>query len=429
MKRKQGIRRISAALIGLVAALSCALAPACATSDSSAGDSLIVGVPVDRCPVFYLNADANEVTGIGTDLMRAAAEAAGFTVTFKRMEEDTLKEALDNEGYDLVMPFGSAISSASGRPSVVSEDFIQMPFTLVTQGHREPPPLNGLRVGMLRTLGGAAETVRELYPSMEITLYETMPECVKALRNNQVDALLHNSYVWSYVLQRPSYSDLVVQPAAMFSMGFQAGTLDTPQGRALIERLNGGIASITDAKRQAIILDHTSRRLYRYDLSDYINQYGLAIPLIALLVASLVVILVQMQREHRREQEERVRQLIDHDPLTGLYSMSGFWKRVEELLRAHPNTPYFLSYNNIRDFKFINDSLGREAGDQLLKSWASQSQSHLTDEEAIGRIEADHFAALRHIEGEEKMRLEAKNVFEPVRDFFLRQGKENRVLI
>ena len=41
--------------------------------------------------------------------------------------------------------------------------------------------------------------------------------------------------------------------------------------------------------------------------------------------------------------EEKLRQLIDHDPLTGLLSKEGFRKRVEELLRAYPDTPYFLS--------------------------------------------------------------------------------------
>jgi EAL domain-containing protein (putative c-di-GMP-specific phosphodiesterase class I)/GGDEF domain-containing protein len=120
---------------------------------------------------------------------------------------------------------------------------------------------------------------------------------------------------------------------------------------------------------------------------------------------------------------------MDHDPLTGLLNMNGFRKRVEELLREYPDTPYFLSYNNIRDFKFINDSLGRESGDKLLQFWAEKSLENLSDKEAIGRIEADHFAVLRHIAGEERMREDEKNVFEPVHNFFIDQGKENRVQI
>ena len=425
MKGMTAIRRIVAALFCVITALSCAAISVLAAS----GDTLTVGVPTDRCPVFYLNADTGEVTGIGADLMRAVAEEAGYAVTFRAIEEGTLKEALDNEAYNVVMPFGSAIASASGHSTIVSDNLTQTPFTLVTKNGGELPPLNELRVGMLRSLSGAAETVRLLYPGIEITLYETMSESVKALRVGKVDALLHNSYVWSYVLQKPSYSDLAVQPSAMFSMDFRAGTLDTPSGRAVIARLNGGIAALTDTRRQAVVLDHTSRRLYRYDLSDYLYEYGLILLLGTLLFASLIVISVMKRRALRLEHEKKMRHLIDHDPLTGALSLKGFRKRAEELLRAHPEIPYLMTYNNIKNFKFINDSLGMEAGDELLRFWADKSIKALSDMDAIGRIEGDHFAVLRRMGGEEQMKRDEETVFQPVRDFFINRGREQRVQI
>ena len=282
---------------------------------------------------------------------------------------------------------------------------------------------------MLKSLTAGAESVNQMFPGMVIRLYDTMSECVKALRTGEVDALLHNSYVWSYVLQKPAYHDLTMQPAAMFSMDFRAAAPDTPEGRAMIERLNEGIASIPDTKRQAIILDHTSRKLYQYDVSDYLYQYGLFITLTLLLVIALIIIAIQKNRSIREEHEKRLQQILDHDPLTGALSMNGFRKRVMELLQQHPDAPYFLSYNNIRDFKFINDSLGREAGDALLRFWVAKSKENLSDDEAIGRIDADHLAVLRHISGEQRMRDDEEKVFAPVHYFFINQGIDNRVQI
>ncbi|MBR0367803.1 MAG: EAL domain-containing protein, partial [Clostridia bacterium] len=393
------------------------------------GDVLAVGVPVDRCPMVYLDADTGAVVGIGADLMRAAAAAAGYKVNFVIVEEASLKEALDNPAYDVILPFGSAIPSASGHPSAVSENLIQTPFTLVTEGTHVPTELNALRVGMLRSLSGGAETVRQLYPGIAITLYETMPESVRALRAGEVDALLHNSYVWSYVLQKPSYGDLRVQPSAMFSMDFRAGTLDTPEGRARIARLNGGIAALSDTLRQAIALDYTSRRLYRYGVGDYLYQYGLVLLLTGLLFVALIVIAVQKVRAVRMEQAEKLRRLIDHDPLTGVYSLSGFRKQVEALLRAHPDTPYLLCYVNIRNFKYINDSLGMASGDALLRYWADRTQRTLSDAEAMCRIEADHFAVLRRAGGEDKLRRDDAEVVDSVRNYFVDRGGENRVQV
>ena len=425
---KSKILSLIATVICLIIALSCFILPALAAAGENEDNALTVGVPADRCPVFYQDADTGEIVGIGVDLMRAVAENAGYDVSFICVEEPTLKEALDNEAYDIVMPFGSAVPSASGKPSIVTDNLIQTPFTLVTEGNGDLPQLNELHVGMLHSLAAGAETVQQLYPGMEITLYETMPECVKALRAGEVDALLHNSYVWSYVLQKPSYSDLKVQPGAMFSMDFRAGTLDTPQGHEIIDRLNGGIAELTDTRRQAITLDYTSRKLYQYGFSDFLYQYWMIILLAVLLVIALILVAVLKSRAVRAAHEEKIRQLVDHDPLTGVLSLDGFRKRAEELLRTHPDTPYLLAFANIKNFKFINESLGMSAGDDLLRFWAKQIMESLSNEEAVGRITADRFVVLRRNGGEEALRKDDK-ALGPVRTYFLDHGKEIRVLI
>ena len=408
--------------------LSCAVSSFAAAEDDQ-GEILTVGVPTDRCPIFYQDADTGEIVGIGVDLMRSAAKNAGYDVTFKSLEEATLKDALDNPSYDVLLPFGSAIKSTSGQTSIVSDNLLQTPFTLVTEGHHEMPPINVLKVGMLRSLSGAAETVHQLYPDIEITMYDTMQECVKALRSKEVNALLHNSYVWSYILQKPSYSDLEVQPSSMFSMDFRAGTADTSKGREIIQRLNDGIASMQDTERQAVILDYTSRRLYRMDFGDFIYKYWLFILLILLLFVALIIIGVQRVHSMRRKNEEKLQQMIDHDPLTGVFSMRGFRKRVVELLSTHPDVPYLLAYVNIKNFKFINDSLGWDAGDELLCYWADKTRKTLTDTETMCRINADRFAVLRCAGGDEKLKWDDSEVIDSVRTYFLDQGKKTRVQI
>ncbi len=403
--------------------------PALAESGEGAGEVLTVGVPTDRCPVFYQDAESGKIMGIGADLMRTAAESAGYTVSFERIGEQTLKEALDNPKYDLVMPFGSAIESAAGQSTVVSENLFQTPFTIVTEPDREVPPLNELHVGMLRSQGGVVDTVHQLYPDIEVSLYDNMAECVRALRSRKVDALLHNSYVWNYILQKPSYSDLAVQPQAMFAMDFRAGALDTPDGQAMIKLLNRGIAELTDTQRQAIILDYTSRRLYRYDLTDYLDLYGVVLLLSFLLMVSLTVSCVLYVRALRLKQEEKIRQMVDYDALTGVLTLAGFRKRVQELLRAHPDTPYMLTFSNIRGFKYLNSSLGKDACDELLRFWARRCQESQSEAEVFGRVGADCFAALICIPDEEKIRRDERDVLNPVRNYFVDRGKENQVQI
>ena len=390
--------------------------------------SITVGVPIDRCPVFYID-DSNKIVGIGAELMKAAALEAGLEVSFKSLDGLTLKEALDSEEYDIVMPFGSAIISASGKKSIVTANFMQTPFTLVTDGEKELSSLNNLRVGMLKSLGGAAETVHELYPGMEIILYDSMADSVKALRNNKVDCLLHNSYVWSYVLQKPSYHNLVVQPALMFSMDFMAGAIDNSDNRVLIDKLNKGISTLNENYIQSVTLDYTSRKLYRYDLEDYIYEYGIIAFLVVVLIVSILVIARERIKKEKRHQEEKLNNLINTDSLTGVLSMDGFRKKAEELIRNHPEIPYMISFNNINNFKFINDSFGWEWGDELLKFWTSKSLASLSEYEVMGRITGDRFAVLRKIGGDEDMNSDNKEIITPIRNFFIDRGKEYQIQI
>lgn len=392
-------------------------------------EPLIIGVPVDRCPVFYIDQDTGELVGIGVDLMRVVVRDAGYEPLFVVIREDTLKEALDNDEYDVIMPFGSAISSEAGKESIVTENIIRTPFTLVTAGDKNLPSLNEMKIGMLSSLGGVADTVEKLYMGIEITMYDSMSDCVKALREGEVDALLHNSYVWSYVLQKPSYSDLKLQPAVMFSMDFKAGTLNTPEGQVVIDRLNKGIKLLSDTRRQAVTLDYTSRRLYKYDAWDYFYMYWRGMILFVLVLAALIAYLVSRLRKQSLEQEMKVRDLLEKDPLTGALNMDGFRKRVKEILTANPDVPYLLSFSNIKNFKFVNDSLGWKAGDELLCFWVNKSIPTLSDSEAVARVTGDRIAVLRRNGGGSQMEEDRLNVIEPVRNYFLARGKEIKIQI
>ena len=423
MSFKRIYTSISIALLFLVISLGVFIMPVIASSDSPTQE-FTIGVPIDRCPMFYIDSDSGEIVGIGVDLMKSAAKEAGFEVVFKAISEPNLKEALDNTEYDLVMPFGSAVTSASGDATIVSENLIQTPFTIVNTGKQSISDISASRIGMLKSQGGVAETVKQLYPGITIILYDSMADCIKALRKNEVDALLHNSYTWSYVLQKPSYKDLKVQPSAMFSMDFRAGTLDTAEGRKRIELINEGITAIPETKKQAIALDYTTRDLYVYSFWDYLYQYKYFLIVGTILFIALVIMLVLRQKSYFEEQKEKMRLMEDIDPLTGVLSHNGFRKKVEELLINNPDTAYTISYNNIKDFKFINDSFGWKVGDELLKFWTERSLEILTDKEAMGRYDGDHFVVLRCMGGNEQILQDEKYVLAPVRNYLKDRGKD-----
>ena len=428
MKLNHLYKRIIAVLFVIPVVLSCVVT-AFAHPSSENGNKLVVGVPMDRCPIFYCEQGSDEIIGIGIDVMLFCAENAGYSVTFRQIEEKSLKDALDSTKYDVVMPFGSAVPTSSGKQTIVSDNLMQMPFTLVTKGRKSITDISSMCIGMLYSNIGVSETVKQMYPGIRISYYDTIDDCVRALRAGTVDALLHNSFYWSYILQKPSYSDLTVNPSAMFSMDFRVGATDTPDNRALINQLNKGIANLTDTRCDAIVLDYTSRRLYQYNLFDYLYSYWVIILLVLLLIASTLTIAIQRRNALRREHEEKLRKLVNEDNLTCALSLHGFRKQVTKLLQKNPKLPYLILYTNISNFKYINDSVGMEAGDEILRVMAKKSSEVLTEDEAICRLEGDHFALLRCIRDEDKLRREYSEVVSSLHAFFEEKGQESFVRV
>ena len=389
--------------------------PVCAFAESSdhEEETLTVGVPADRCPVFYTDQQTGEVTGIGVDLMKLAARNAGYSANFVVIKEDTLKRALDSDKYDVLMPFGSAVSSSLGLSTIVSENLIQTPFTLVTLKDKELPDLESLHVGMLISMAAGAETVESMHPGIEINLYETMSDAVKALKVGEVDALLHNSYVWSYVLQKPSYSNLEAQPLSMFSMDFRVGAVDSTESRAIIERLNTGISMIPDTAKQAVVLDHTTRQLYKYDFFDYAHRYGLFIAVIIIIVLISFVETYELFRAKRIAEEASEAKTLflanmSHEIRTPLNSIIGMAELISRETSDNNLQQYVYSINSSANslLCLVNDILDfsrMEEGKLKLRNDPYHLSNLITDVNVMIQPRADSKGLVYGVEADPKI--------------------------
>jgi diguanylate cyclase (GGDEF)-like protein/PAS domain S-box-containing protein len=99
----------------------------------------------------------------------------------------------------------------------------------------------------------------------------------------------------------------------------------------------------------------------------------------------------------RRESEERMRYLTHHDELTGLANRSMFRERLGEAhqrVRQGGYRSLALLHINLDRFKQLNDSLGHEVADQLLRKMARRLVNALPEADTIARLSGDEFAVL-----------------------------------
>lgn len=94
---------------------------------------------------------------------------------------------------------------------------------------------------------------------------------------------------------------------------------------------------------------------------------------------------------------QNLRNLAEHDSLTGLYNRLYFSEELEQVvikkLRGDKNATALL-YIDLDNFKYINDTMGHLAGDQLLVEVGSILKSKTRDADLLARLGGDEFAVI-----------------------------------
>jgi diguanylate cyclase (GGDEF)-like protein len=98
----------------------------------------------------------------------------------------------------------------------------------------------------------------------------------------------------------------------------------------------------------------------------------------------------------RKAAEDELTRQAFHDGLTGLANRVLFADRVEHALRrsARSGLQPALIYLDLDGFKYVNDSLGHPAGDQLLRTVGDRLLGSLRPGDTVARLGGDEFAIL-----------------------------------
>lgn len=112
---------------------------------------------------------------------------------------------------------------------------------------------------------------------------------------------------------------------------------------------------------------------------------------------------VLRQAEQKREAEDRVQFLATHDGLTGLPNRALFNQLLGNALRnaARDGTSFAVLFIDLDRFKIINESLGHEAGDELLRSVGARLTGTLRASDVVARLGGDEFVVLLHRPGDD----------------------------
>jgi diguanylate cyclase (GGDEF)-like protein len=127
------------------------------------------------------------------------------------------------------------------------------------------------------------------------------------------------------------------------------------------------------------------------------------VKLLERMVDNVTFALHNFEREgERRQAEERIQYLATHDALTGLPNRMMFNQLIDleiESARRYERT-FAVAFIDLDRFKQVNDTLGHEAGDTLLKEMAVRFKAALRISDVVARLGGDEFVILMREAGE-----------------------------
>ncbi|WGX99133.1 diguanylate cyclase domain-containing protein [Nocardioides sp. L-11A] len=109
---------------------------------------------------------------------------------------------------------------------------------------------------------------------------------------------------------------------------------------------------------------------------------------------TVVVLTLALFRDSRNELIAELRELAQHDPLTGLANRALLHQRLEHALARHPAGTVGVVLLDLNGFKLVNDAWGHEEGDLLLVEIARRLTDLAGPRDTVARLGGDEFVVL-----------------------------------
>jgi len=132
----------------------------------------------------------------------------------------------------------------------------------------------------------------------------------------------------------------------------------------------------------------------------------------------------------RKEAEERIHHLAYYDALTSLPNRTLLTKLVDQAVAVAQRSGVqgCVLFVDLNRFKLINDALGRQAGDQLLREVAQRFRQALREQDVVARLGGDEFAVgLFEIGQDLEASMVAQKLMAALSEPFIIDGNDLRV--
>lgn len=364
----------------------------------------------DHPPYQYTDKDGKP-TGFSVDVINAIAEEMNLNIELTLMEWSDAVKTFENGQVDGVIYMAQREDWQRTYkfipPIIIDRQVIFVNRETVNINNLED--LAGLRVSYQES--DYSEPYIKEIPYVEIFPKSNLQEAMLDLKMKNVDAVVGNKLVGIYYLQKYKLTDSI-KIAGEPVLTVTYGTAISKDNEELSIVLEKGFNTIKENK----VYEQIYRKWFGEDVGSiktiytkYRNSIIIIVTFIIVIIFILYIYNKKLQREVKRRTQELElanKELIEHQK--EIYNLAYF-----DSITSLPNRVYFIKalnsiFENIQEqegifgvllldidrFKHINDTLGHNVGDYILRLLGTRIRKILREEDIIARTGGDEYYIL-----------------------------------
>jgi diguanylate cyclase (GGDEF)-like protein len=200
---------------------------------------------------------------------------------------------------------------------------------------------------------------------------------------------------------RIAFVDLAdLNPDAALSIKSRRAIVDAQEGQSAEEPVyfaHAYVPIISDGRPVAVVAAYVDQTEQRDSFHRAFLTAVLTLCLLTVLSFAIPAVAWYRRTREKQQADRRIRFLAHHDVLTGLDNRARLIEKLDRALAAVPPPTLGLAIHflDLDHFKDVNDALGHDGGDVLLKTIAERLRAETRAEDVVARIGGDEFVVVQ----------------------------------
>ena len=374
-----------------------------------------IGYLDNNYPFSYV--EEGEFKGLTREMLENGLSITGLKIEYVLMKDrQDAKKALAEEKID-ILAYSTEHEDALREYDLKSIcDYAQVPLVLVMKKGAKSENIQTLAtVSFLQEKVGRASGTE----GMQIISFENQQECIDALNNREVDAVLCNGYFVENLMRTDlRYNDLQIK--SILNIDYSISIAIADEKTQLSSILEKTISNIDFKMINEYMLKETTYPLVT--IVDFIKDNSVVI-IGFLMVIMMVIILVIIQK---LADNKKIQKLMYKDTKMDIWNLNYFTYWGENKLLPEKKNKYAIVYLNFLNFQRYNIIYGWSAGEQLLDVFVKELCSFINeDKEICARSQGDQFVLLLNYSEEEVFYERLKELKNTMEQRLSKIGRDN----